>query len=534
MTAVDSTVAPNPASLPRDLGWRRADVIALILVLVAAIGVRIAGIDAIPSADELWHLAMTRGEGSPVGMHVAGVVSVDSPRLDTLVGAAPVWNVWTHMDGLVHPPLYLCVLRVWRDIFGPGRGSAHALSIVCSAFAIGLCFAAARLALGRAAAVWATLLVAVSPVQIYFAQEIRSYEFMIAFGALALWLATRIEVRGPSATDAAALGFTSLPLLLSHYFAATAVFGIAVYSVIRLRGRPRVAFIVATALAGGIYAIIWLPFALRQVSSLSTGDAFARVPYFDLAVEAPWALGIPARMFVEIPWISGPISGATSVAFGSAMLVWPWYRRRHVPGLAAWAAWLCGTVAVLVALDAARSTWLVEIVRYSAIASVAAPLIFVGIARSYGTRALHATGAAAVILMLAFRPAGIVTVADAPQFGGIARWLSGRVAPGEAILVVVGTGGEHAADLLLMTLAQEPGLFPRTVVKAIEPLTPTALVALPPRVWAVMVDRDDALATRILRDGALVESHGIKDEGICELYDFSIAKRVAATRPASR
>src|SRR3954451_16584234 len=164
------------------------DVLAVLLLIGLAGWLRIdrARFDGL-TFDEQWHVELSTGRGSPHVTLPNGVLVERAPAVTSLEGAAPFYAVWTHMSGVAHPPLFVSVLRLWRDVFGTGDMPAKTLSIVSSLVALALLYDAVRTVHGRPAAVWATLLFALAPAQIYLHQQVRGYAMaqMWACGAIA-------------------------------------------------------------------------------------------------------------------------------------------------------------------------------------------------------------------------------------------------------------------------------------------------------------------------------------------------------------
>ncbi len=86
-----------------------------------------------------------------------------------------------------HPPLYFALLAAWLHLTGTSDANARLLSALCSVAAVGATWRLGRLLGGRTAALLASLFMAVSPLQIHYAQEVRGYALVTL---LMLW-ATR-------------------------------------------------------------------------------------------------------------------------------------------------------------------------------------------------------------------------------------------------------------------------------------------------------------------------------------------------------
>jgi uncharacterized membrane protein len=100
---------------------------------------------------------------------------------------ARLWSDWMLRE--TNPPLYYSFLRVWRSIVGSSDGAIRAPSVIASLCALGLIFALTRRLYGQTAGLIAAGLVALSGQHLYFAEQARSYIFvlcaaLIATGAL--------------------------------------------------------------------------------------------------------------------------------------------------------------------------------------------------------------------------------------------------------------------------------------------------------------------------------------------------------------
>jgi len=111
-----------------------------------------------------------------------------------------------------------------------------------------------------------------SPLQSHLSTEVRSYPMVIAFMSIAAWLVVRIETLGVTRWQVWSLGLLCLPMMLSHYFASGPCLAIAIWGLWRLRGRMRLNFLMAVAVAAGLFLTLWVPFAWRDVSELDGNE----------------------------------------------------------------------------------------------------------------------------------------------------------------------------------------------------------------------------------------------------------------------
>jgi uncharacterized membrane protein len=132
--------------------------------------------------DEIWSLM-------DATMHRA----VYQPAVQTARQVAEEYLAWQPLDlpalaGVVsndiHPPLYFILLNLWSGVFGTNETAVRSLSAGASLLML-LPIYQLGLTLGdRKTAVCATFVAAVSPAQLYYAQEARMYALAALCGTL--------------------------------------------------------------------------------------------------------------------------------------------------------------------------------------------------------------------------------------------------------------------------------------------------------------------------------------------------------------
>ena len=192
MTAVDT----NPAAVPR-VRWFHW--VTLIALLVVGAGLRFHQITKVGLwPDEFWssvHLAT--GRGTALFDLPAGVLF--NPPPPTLFENAPHWwHIWTGLRGIIHPPVYLILLRWWIDLFGSDDFSTRAFSALASLAGMVVLFDILRRTVSPLSGLIAAALMAISPLQINLSQETRPYPLLALVGLLACHALFRIERQGAS------------------------------------------------------------------------------------------------------------------------------------------------------------------------------------------------------------------------------------------------------------------------------------------------------------------------------------------------
>ncbi|MBS1677805.1 MAG: glycosyltransferase family 39 protein [Actinobacteria bacterium] len=158
------------------------------------------------------------------------------------------------------PPLYYLVAWAWSKPFGTGEAWMRSLSALAgTASILVVCLAARALPLPRRAALIAAAIVAVSPVLIWFSQDVRAYALVFLLAALSFLFFARAR-RSGAGRDLAWWGACSALALATHYFAG---FLIAPEAVLLLLGRNRCGAAAATLAIVAMGALL-APIALEQ------------------------------------------------------------------------------------------------------------------------------------------------------------------------------------------------------------------------------------------------------------------------------
>ena len=193
--------------------------LALLLILLLAFGLRIYHLDV----QSLWY-----DEG--VTARVAQMGAGELAR-------------WTAND--IQPPLYYLLLGGWLHIFNPWPGNiAYLMRFFSAGFGlllVGLMGALARRLWRRCAGLLAALVVAISPLMVYYSQEARMYAMLLFLVTLAAyWVVRLLDVSSHggmrlAGKERARLGYlalyalTGLAAMYTHYFAGFALLALALY-----------------------------------------------------------------------------------------------------------------------------------------------------------------------------------------------------------------------------------------------------------------------------------------------------------------
>jgi Dolichyl-phosphate-mannose-protein mannosyltransferase len=217
------------------------------------------------------------------------------------------------------PPLYYALAWAWTHVFGVSEFGLRSLSALAGIATVPVAYAAARRLAGPRAAAICGLLLAVSPIMVWFSQEARAYALATLLSAVTVlcivgWLLERRTRWLAGWAVAAALG------LLTHYFVVFIVAPEVVVLWWHMRSRADRRLAAATGLVVIVGAAL-IPLALAQRGT-GHADYIAQGSLETRILQAPKQLLIgyasPGQLAVAVV--------ATALVLVGA--VWPLVRNR--------------------------------------------------------------------------------------------------------------------------------------------------------------------------------------------------------------
>lgn len=157
------------------------------------------------------------------------------------------------------PPLYYVVSWVWAAAFGTGDVALRSLSALLGTAAVVMVYDAGTAWHSRRAGLFAALLLATSPLLVWYSQEARAYSLFVFFTAAGLALLARFDARWDALT-LSGWAIVSAAMIATHYFGVFVFAAEAAYVLIRHRRRAAVAAVGGVAAVG----VALLPLALAQ------------------------------------------------------------------------------------------------------------------------------------------------------------------------------------------------------------------------------------------------------------------------------
>jgi len=173
---------------------------------------------------------------------------------------------WAAAD--IHPPLYYLVLHFWLYL-GESEFAVRSLSAVLGVLSVVIIHGLARELFGTRVGLLAALLLALSPLHIWYSQETRMYMMVATWSLLASYLLLLALRRGRAGYW---LGYmlAAVCSLYTHYFAAFVLLFHTLFVIYWLwQNRAARSLWRRWLLAGVVIAVLflpWVPVAYRQVS----------------------------------------------------------------------------------------------------------------------------------------------------------------------------------------------------------------------------------------------------------------------------
>ena len=250
----------------------------------------------------------------------------------------------------VHPPGYFVLLHLWIARVGSSESAVRWLSVIPSVLTIAALFRLGRVLFreetGVRIGLMAAAIAAGSLSQIYYAQEARSYAWLMLLATLSMDAVARLTTRH-RAIDWIAYALTTTALLYTHYFGFFAVAAQNAFVLYRWWGAARrdehrgsLAGWLLTQGAIGLAFVPWLPSLVAQTAAVRSGFWIGEASLAGLgtsflrlaSLAGPWSRGGPPGYFA---WLA-PLVAAAAVGgavAGAAIALRRARVRRNAPAV---------------------------------------------------------------------------------------------------------------------------------------------------------------------------------------------------------
>lgn len=325
------------------------------------------------------------------------------------------------------PPLYYLAAWGWVRVAGSSEAGLRSLSALLGTATIPVVHLVARRLAGSRAAVLASLLVAVSPILVWYSQEARSYALFAFLSALSLLFFVRLLDRY-SGRDLTAWAAVAVLALGTHYFA---LFLLAVEAALLWRRLPRRPLLAALA-PPALTCLLLAPLVYLQRDN-AAGLAASSSLTSRLSRTAQWFAGGG----LHSPALSALAGAAAALALALLAAAEPRRRRGGLLALTVAAA----TALLPIALALAGKDY----VFFRNLIAVWVPLA-IAVAVGLAGRRFSALGmAAAVVLLAVFAYADVAVLTRASLQRDDYRLLARKLPTAPRAVVVVYPGWDTIA-----------------------------------------------------------------------------------------
>ena len=174
----------------------------------------------------------------------------------------------------IHPPFYYYLLKVWILILGDSVLSLRLLSALFTSSAVFIIYPISRKVIGEAESFIVLILYSISPLNLYYSQEVRMAALNLLLNAAALYYFFKVlEFKGSfkgfikNPITWAYIVFTSLALY-THYFSFAFLAGEIIYLIVNIKKLARrihhLSFLYILVFAAYLF---WLPIFIKHMST---------------------------------------------------------------------------------------------------------------------------------------------------------------------------------------------------------------------------------------------------------------------------
>ncbi len=340
-----------------------------------------------------------------------------------------------------HPPLYYIFLHAWRSVAGVDEFWLRFPNAVLGSLAVPAVYALGREVADETAGLVAALLLTLSPLHIYHAQDLRMYPLLLLLGGLTLFSFARALRTAQTADWALHATFLALSLY-THYGAFLLLAGevLAVASLWAIRRPVRIRPWAASAGAALLSFAPWALVLLQDLRRTAPADSHADI----LLPLQQVAYALVAFTSDFLPPGQPVLKSAVLFVFGGAALYGAWALRKRPLSAAVLLASSLGALA----LAALVGLWFPKIsvgtyvlIPRTLLAASIAYLVLVAAALTRAQSRPLGLGLLAALLLLNLSSLPRVYFGPRPLWGpwrAVATHVAQRVRPGDGIVVVSG------------------------------------------------------------------------------------------------
>lgn len=237
-----------------------------------------------------------------------------------------------------HPPFYYILLHTWMALFGSTVGAVRTLSLVASIAAILMTYMVANILASRRVALIASIMMAVSAFQIWYAQEARMYALVTLATLIGFYGLVKAQQRGGLgawATYSAGMLFA----LYLDYSAVYVMVGVVAWFIFVGRRKQGVGLpFVLSTLGIAVGYLPWVPSFFEQMRSVN-----GLIAWID-GSSGIGAINVLTDFFFNLSNLNEPSTttlGILAAGLSLAVTAFALWTPRHHAAFAILAFWVC-------------------------------------------------------------------------------------------------------------------------------------------------------------------------------------------------
>ncbi len=169
--------------------------------------------------------------------------------------------IFEFLKGDNHPPLYYLLLRLWGLIFGFSDIALRSLSVLVGTATIVLTYLFIKKLFDKRTALIGSLLIATSPLHIYYSQEVRMYPLIGLWTIGLMYIFTFLKEKSISKWVWLLFSVGLVVLIATDY---TGIFLLPVFLIIGLRDKYSIKYLISGFIPLVIGLFFWIPVLLQQ------------------------------------------------------------------------------------------------------------------------------------------------------------------------------------------------------------------------------------------------------------------------------
>ena len=210
-----------------------------------------------------------------------------------------------------HPPLYPILLHIWLRMAGDSIFAVRYLSVIPGILLVSVVYILGHRLFGRAGALLAAVLTALSSFAIYYSQETRAYAWLATFSTVSVYASLRMQNRSsPETTWVLAFLSATLASIFTHYYGLLVLLSVNLFMV--LQNRLQRLWVRKWIVMQTVILLAFLPWALAHLEFIGSKGSL-RLEAWGLSGSNQvwsgtlWAFGMGTTVSAQQQWLAAAL-----------------------------------------------------------------------------------------------------------------------------------------------------------------------------------------------------------------------------------